>query len=169
MKAVFIFTLALCLFATAGLADDTRETLIAPSEEPAYPTGCTTDCYVPLPQPAVDEFPASEPLMDPYVAITEDDVAIAKADGTTAKADGFDMRKAGARAQNGATAEGVAMQMYYADARPCNSSENWQAHSHCDTEHAPWWGTCRITGCLVRNGWIVYSWGGYNLSLGEAV
>jgi hypothetical protein len=165
MKTVLIATLALSLFATAGLADETRETITAPSEEPAYPTGCTTDCYVPLPAPAVDEFPASSgPYLDPYAAITDGGVASTKSDGAAAKAFGLVLKNAGTKA----TWEGVAMQMYYADARPCNSSENWQAYGHCNTNHAPWWGDCRITGCLVRNGWVVYSWSGYSLHLPTA-
>ena len=152
MKAVLVFTVALSLFAAAGLADEPRETVVAPSDDPTYPTDCTTDCFVPLAEPAVDEFPVSAPSMEPYVAMTE--------------AVGFSMRRAGTTSEKaGAILEGVAMHMVYADARPCNSSEYTQAYGHCDAKHAPWWGNCRITGCLVRNGWVVYSWSGYTLSL----
>jgi hypothetical protein len=46
-------------------------------------------------------------------------------------------------------------------ARNCTNQEYVTASFHCDDHHAPNWMNCRLTSCIVRNGWIVYSWSGY--------
>jgi hypothetical protein len=50
-------------------------------------------------------------------------------------------------------------------ARNCTNQEYVTASFHCDDHHAPTWMNCRLTSCIVRNGWIVYSWNGYYAGL----
>jgi hypothetical protein len=45
--------------------------------------------------------------------------------------------------------------------RACTTQEWVAADFHCDAHHAPSMMNCHLTSCVVRNGWIVYSWNGY--------
>lgn len=47
------------------------------------------------------------------------------------------------------------------EGRPCSFSEENTAMNHCESKHAPINMTCKFTSCLVRDGWIVYTWNGY--------
>jgi hypothetical protein len=49
-------------------------------------------------------------------------------------------------------------------ARSCTKNEFSLAMNHCQDHHAPGWMSCHLTSCVVRNGWIVYSWDGYWVS-----
>jgi hypothetical protein len=52
---------------------------------------------------------------------------------------------------------------YMMEERPCTMSEGGTAGNHCRQYHAgpAGWMGCYVTSCVVRGGWIVYSWNGY--------
>ena len=44
----------------------------------------------------------------------------------------------------------------------CNANQWSLAQSNCDIRHAPSGTGCNLSACVVRNGWIVYSWTSYH-------
>ena len=49
--------------------------------------------------------------------------------------------------------------------RPCSDDEWSAAGSHCYWNHTNYFAVCNLTSCVVRNGWIVYTWSGYTLGI----